>query len=313
MVVVINAIQSVLSIVLMISIGYILSHKGWFDEKTPKLFARLMIDISIPALMVSNILSSFDKDKLVSSGIGLVIPFAAISISYAISMVISRVFRIKHERRGTFQLLCAFSNTIFVGLPVAISLFGQESSAFVFLYYFANTTLFWTIGIYGIRQDSTEHREQLFTLSAFKKIFSPPFMGFLTGIILIMLRVKLPIFIMNAAKYMGNLSIPMSMIYIGMIIYSIGFKELKIDKDVIALLAGRFIITPVIVFVLLQFIPVPDLMRKVFIIVSAMPVMTQSAIVTQAYGGDNRYATVMVTVTTAASLIFIPFYMFLLS
>lgn len=310
--IVVNAIQSVLSIVLMISIGYILSHKGWFDEKTSKLFSRLMIEISIPALMISNLTSSFDREKLISAGIGLVIPFAAISASYIISIVVSKILKVKPGRQGAFQSLFAFSNTVFVGLPVAVALFGQESSAFVMLYYFANTTLFWTIGVYGIRRDSAETKEPLFTLTTIKKIFSPPLLGFLAAVVIIMFRIELPMFIMNAAKYMGNLSTPMSMIYIGMIIYSIGFKGIKLDKDMIALLIGRFVITPLLVFIMLQFIPVPDLMKKVFIIVSAMPVMTQNSIVIQAYKGDHKYATIMVTVTTAASLVFIPLYMYLL-
>lgn len=310
--IVINAIQSVLSIVLMIAIGYILSHKGWFDEKTSKLFSRLMIEISIPALMISNLTSSFDREKLVSAGMGLVIPFAAIIASYIISMIVAKIIKVRPERKGAFQSLFTFSNTIFVGLPVAVSLFGQESSAFVMLYYFANTTLFWIIGVYGIRQDSAEKKEPLFTVTTLKKIFSPPLLGFLAAVVIIMFRIELPMFIMNAAKYMGNLSTPMSMIYIGMIIYSIGFKGIKVDKDMIALLAGRFIITPFLVFIMLRLIPAPDLMRKVFIIVSSMPVMTQNSIVIQAYKGDHRYAAVMVTVTTAASLVFIPFYMYLL-
>jgi predicted permease len=59
-------------------------------------------------------------------------------------------------------------------------------------------------------------------------------------------------------------------------------------------------------------IPIPSLMTKVFIIQSAMPVIAQSAIAAKAYDSDYRYATVMVTVTTALSVLFIPVYMVLM-
>jgi predicted permease len=54
-------------------------------------------------------------------------------------------------------------------------------------------------------------------------------------------------------------------------------------------------------------------MTKVFIIQAAMPVITQSAIIAKAYGADYEYATVMVTVTTIISIVFIPIYMVLLN
>jgi len=54
-------------------------------------------------------------------------------------------------------------------------------------------------------------------------------------------------------------------------------------------------------------------MTKVFIIQSAMPIITQSAIAAKAYDVDYRYATVMVTVTTVLSILFIPVYMVLMS
>jgi predicted permease len=54
-------------------------------------------------------------------------------------------------------------------------------------------------------------------------------------------------------------------------------------------------------------------MVKVFIIQSAMPIIAQSAIIARAYEVDHHYATVMVTVTTILSVLFIPIYMVLMS
>ena len=54
-------------------------------------------------------------------------------------------------------------------------------------------------------------------------------------------------------------------------------------------------------------------MKKVFIIEASMPVMTQAAIVAQAYNADYKYATILGTLSTAASLVFIPIYMILFS
>jgi predicted permease len=52
-------------------------------------------------------------------------------------------------------------------------------------------------------------------IATLKKIFSPPLMGFVVGIIFVVLHIKLPSFIMSDLNYVGGLTIPMSMLFIG--------------------------------------------------------------------------------------------------
>lgn len=311
--VVMNAVQSALSIVIMVSIGYILSKKGWLDERVSSLFSKLLINIALPGMLFSNVMTSFNIDKLIQSGTGLIVAFISIVISYGASILVSRVLRISIKRRGTFQAMFTFSNTMFIGLPVNLAIFGEQSVPYALLYYLANTTLFWTIGIYNIRRDSLLKGESMFSIESIKKVFSPPLIAFFIAVILMVLRIKIPQFIMDTSKYMGNLSTPLSMLFIGSVIFSMGLKEIKFDKDAIALMTGRFIITPLLVIVFLCYFPVPELMRKVLVVQSAMPVLTQSAIASKAYNGDYKYAASMVTLTTGIGLIAIPFYVYLLT
>jgi len=59
--------------------------------------------------------------------------------------------------------------------------------------------------------------------------------------------------------------------------------------------------------------PLPTLMKQVFIIQSAMPVMTNAPVVAKLYGADSDYAAVMVTETTLATMIVIPILMVLMA
>ena len=54
-------------------------------------------------------------------------------------------------------------------------------------------------------------------------------------------------------------------------------------------------------------------MKNVFVIQAAMPVMTNTAIVSRGYNADYKYATVNTVMTTIASLLVIPIYMFILN
>ena len=98
--VVLNALGSVFSIVLMISAGCFLSHKGWFDEKTTKLFSKLVCNLAIPCLMISQFTESFDKDKLLNLSGGLFAPFISMAIGYLVAVIISKIIKVKKGRIG---------------------------------------------------------------------------------------------------------------------------------------------------------------------------------------------------------------------
>ncbi len=308
-----NGVQGVLSIILMIGIGYFLSFKGWFDQKSSKLISKLVVSVALPAYMISNLMGTYDKDKLLHLGNGLVVPFLTMGSCYLLGMILAKVLKLPENRRGTFTSMFALSNTIFVGLPVNLALFGDQSVPYVLLYYIGNTTLFWTIGTYGISRDGGKKDKGLFTLDNAKRIFSPPLTGFLIAVALILLGVTLPKSIMETCKYLGNMTTPLSMLFIGIVIHSVKLSEIRVDKGMVAVLVGRFIITPLVMIILCRGLALPLLMKKVFVVQAAMPVMTQTSIIAQTYGGDYEYAAVVTTVTTVVSLISIPLYMLLLN
>lgn len=311
--IVINALQSVLSIVIMIALGYWLTVKGMFDEGVAKLFTRLVVNVSLPAMMVYNLLAVFDRDKLYSAGIGIIIPFASMLICYGVAALTARLIRVRPERAGIFKAMFFASNTIFMGMPVNLALFGEQSTPYVLFYYAANTTLFWTIGIYGISGDKKGQRNRIFSPETLRRIFSPPIMGFAAGMLLVLLGVRLPAFLMDSCKYIGSLTTPLSLLFIGITFSSIRLSDIKPDLDMAAVLFGRFILAPLVIYALSLVLPIPSLMTKVFIIQAAMPVITQAAIAARAYEADYHYATVMVTVSTILSILSIPAYMVLMS
>lgn len=310
--VVLNAVQSVLSIVIIISVAYVLTGKGWFDNSTAKLFSKLVINISLPAMMLYNMLTSFDIDTFISAGNGLIIPVLSMLISFLISVLLVKIIKLNPKRIGLFQTMFFASNTIFMGMPINISLFGEESIPFVLLYYIANTTLFWTLGVSRIKRDGDIEQEKRDTTKKITKIFTPPLMGFTTALILIALDISLPKFAMESCKYIGNLTTPLSLFFIGITFHSLDIKNIRFSFDMVLLFIGRFVIAPTIVYIITLFLPIPSLMTKVFIIQSAMPIVTQAAIVSKSYKADYEYAAVMVATTTVASLIFIPLFMIIL-
>lgn len=303
-----NAVQSILSILLMISIGYILALKGWFKDEDSKLFSKIVINLSLPALMLSNMLENFTRENLTHAGKGILIPFMSMIVCYLISIVLANLLKIRPERKGTFICMFFLSNTIFIGLPVNLALFGDQSIPYVLYYYFSNTTIFWTLGVNIISKDGGTKKKILFNKEIFKRIFTPPLIGFILSLILILLRIHLPKFIIDSCKYLGNLTTPLSMLFIGIVISSINIKNIKFDKDMLWIIIGRFLVSPLVTYGFAIIFSAPLIMKNVFIIQAALPVMANTAIVTKEYDADYEYAAVMIAITTILSLVFIPIY-----
>jgi predicted permease len=304
-----HTIESIFSIVLMIMTGYFFTNKGWFDEQASKLFSRIINNIALPLYMIWNLMSTFNKDGLLHLAAGLLVPFSSMFACYIVSYGVSKLLKVKSNRQGTFRSMFFVSNTIFIGLPVNLALFGEQSVPYVLLYYIANTSLFWTIGASGIRNDGAVGQGETSVIEVVKKIFSPPLLGFLLAIALILGDLSLPRFILDTCKYLGNMTTPLSMLFIGIAIYGVKLKDIKLSKDMIAILLGRFVISPCLVIAITHFMPLPLLMKKVFIIQAMLPVMTQTAIIAKVYQADAEYAAIMTTVTTVLAVFVIPVYM----
>jgi malate permease and related proteins len=167
--------------------------------------------------------------------------------------------------------------------------------------------------VYSISRDGHDGSFHVFSAANLKRVFSPPLTAFLLAVVLILINVTLPKLVLDTCKIMGSMTTPVSMIFIGIVLYSVDWKTIRPNRDLFLVIAGRFVIAPFIIILLCRFVPLPLLMKKVFVIQASMPVMTQTSIIARAYHADYKYAAVITSVTTVASLATIPLYMFLMN
>ena len=144
---------------------------------------------------------------------------------------------------------------------------------------------------------------------ALGKLFSPPLLGFVLAVVLVALHIRLPKFIISTCAYLGNLTIPMSMLFIGIVLSNAGLSRIRFTRDAWGILLGRFLLAPLLMTILVLPSNMPLMMKQVFILQAAMPVMTNAPVVSRMYHADYNYAAIMVTETTTLSIIVIPILM----
>ena len=307
-----RSISGILVILGVILVGFVIGEKGWFDDKSRGLLAKLVTQVALPCYMLYTITQRFTAADLLIMLPALRFPALSMVILLGIATAEARIFAVRQDRRGLFISMFFNSNTIFVGLPINQALFGDASIPYVVIYYMCNTTFFWTLGTYLIQRDG-EGEAQFDLKTSLKKVFSPPLMGFLLGLVMVMLQIKLPAFLASDLQYLGNLTTPLSMIFIGLSVSHVGVKQLVLGKEQLLILLGRFLVAPLLMASIVYWLPLPSLMKQVFIIQSAMPVMTNAPVVARLYGADSDYAAVMVTETTLATMVVIPILMLLMA
>lgn len=304
-----QAYVKIFAIFALMFLGYFLSYKQWFSNRTADVFSKLVLNIALPFNMFLNMTANFSRDEFLTLFSGMIIPVISMTATFIISLLYRKLAKVTPSRQGTFTAMFTYSNTIFIGLPINLAIFGEKAIPYALLYYIVNTTFFWTLGIYEITQDNPDIEKARITfhpLVLLKKIFTPALLGFIIGLLWVLTTFDVPQFIASFGGYLADLTTPLSMFVIGIIIYFSGLKNLKMNKDIFGVLLGRFVFSPVIVWLLGFVFPVPPLMLAVFMIQSSMPVQNSIAILARNYNADEEFGASSLGYSVLVYLVYIP-------
>ncbi|WP_201307513.1 AEC family transporter [Companilactobacillus farciminis] len=310
----ITSLESVAEIVLVIALGYWLRGSGRLGDEFKGNISFIIMKIALPASIFVSVLKYLNRDKLASLSGGLVFTFASFTIGYIVAWILTKVFRIRKGRRGTFINMFVNANTIFIGLPLNMALFGDKSLPYFLIYYVMNTISTWAVGIFFISSDDPTVEKGEKKDFNWKKLLPAPLVGFLVSLVFLLLAIPVPEWINKTLDMVGGIVTPMSLIYIGIILADAGLKSIRFDRDTILALVGRFIVAPVIMIGIIlvggsMIGSMPQLESSSFIIQSAAPGLAVLPILVDQSHGDVDYATNLVTTSTVLFVIVVPILM----
>ena len=310
---VLDAFSGILTIFSVALLGYLLARGKYIPADGAAILPRCITNIALPPYLLRTVTTTFGRDQLVHLVYGALLPLLSIILAFGIAFLLARLLGLAKGRRGVFCTAFATSNTMNIGLPINIALFGEASLPYVLLYFFANIVFFWTVGNYAIARDGEGPPPALCSPDTVKRICSPPLIGFCGGLALVLLDLRLPVFLDKAFQYIGGMSMGLILIYLGFMLHDTMSRKYRMEKDALAILAGRFIISPLIIVLLASCVDIPDMMRNVYIIQSSLPVMVNLLLLAGHYKASPGFAAMIVGISTFSSIFVIPVYMLLLS
>lgn len=313
-----TSIQSVLEILLMIAIGYVGQQIGWFKDDFSPAISKLIMKVALPASIFMSMLERFKLKQLAQLWPGLVFCIVFVIVGFIIAFILGKLFRISRDRLGLFILGVNGANTVFIGMPLNQALFGDTATPYLLVFYIVNTITIWTVGVWIIAW--FDQQQQANVKINWAHFLPAPLWGFIIALPILWIdpnfESQMPSFISTVLTDVGGLVTPLSLIYIGIMLARFGLNNIRFERDLNLALLGRFVISPIIMYVVVVLaagmgLTVPALFSHTLIVQAATPALAVLPVLAGQYHQDVQYATNVVVATSVLFVVVVPVIMML--
>lgn len=306
-----HSVSSVTVILVLTAVGYFCSAAGWIGPETKSFLSKYTMRLALPIMCAYSIRSNLTLDLLAGSGALLAVPAVCSATLLLVSYGVGKLMRLHEKTLSVFTVMCSLSNSMFIGYAMCYELFGEPCTPYVMIYYLVNTSFMQLVGLTLIRRSGESGGHSVAqSIAAFFK--TPPVIGVIVGVALVVLDLHPPAIVMSCAKYINNTVTPIALLLSGHIIREIGIRNIRVDKKMSVAMIFRFLLSPALSMLMCIPLGVGNLGRSVLAVEAAMPVVTMTVVAASEYGADEQFAAQGVALSTLACFVVTPVLMVLL-
>lgn len=237
-----------------------------------------------------------------------------IYIAYIFGLCFSLVFivsmwsitmRYSVKERCALILSSCFMNNGNYGTPVLLVFFGSLGFDLGVIMMVLQQFVMSTVGIYYAAKGSA-HSDIVSQKDVIKKVIRMPVAyGAFAGIIFQLCHIPLSKSIMTSIGMIGDSSIVIIMIILGMQLAKIKITQLDYPKLSFALTA-RMVISPIVAFAMVYFMPLSPMYKQILIVLAAMPSAANTTLMSVQFDTHPELVSSATLVSTLLSLITLP-------
>lgn len=312
-------LQQILLMFLVILVGWIARRRGYISLSTTANLSRMLVDVIFPCMIIPQMLRTVTLETLRHSWYIPAIAVAVILLSAAIGLLVVP-FTARGPSRATALFLVAVPNWVYLPLPIAEALFGDQGVSAVLLFNVGAQAALWTLGV-GLLRGRAPDRSLLKAIA-----MSPGLVATAAGIGLALavpgagrlaegaggsLGFIAASSAVRAMALLGSVTIPLSLLLIGSELGGIRMGRSVFSGALAAVCAARLALAlPAVAGMILLLdragLAVPHVPRMVTYIVACMPVAISSSVMADRFGGDTRLAASSIFFTSFLSLVTVP-------
>ena len=294
-----SAIETtILSIIIMIGLGYFLKRIDFLSEKDIDPFNKIVMYILMPC-MIFHAIYGADLSLIPKLGI---LPFIILVSSFAtgiVSYFILKQFKLDDIKLWSVLVTVMIANTAFMGYPVTLGIYGQAGFLRAIFCDMATLCIFLILSFVLILKFGGTIK------TAVKKIaFFPPLWAVVLGLCFNWLNIPIGSVLDYTVNYLGQGAIPLIMVTLGL---SIDFSALSRSKSMIVFTSiMKLAFFPMVAFLIVNYLGLVNLEYSVAVVEAAMPSGMMSLLLSITYKLDYELTSDCILINTVISLITLP-------
>ncbi len=287
---------SVLTLFLLMSVGFLFGRMGLLSGDTLSQVSRILLYVVTPCIM----LTSFEVERTAENQAQLLAALAAMAGLYVAYMLLSQVLfpRAGEAHQGIMRFAAVYGNAGFMGLPLIQSVMGDEAMMVAVVGLGIFNAVSWTQGraLIGGRKE----------LSLKKLALNPGIIGFVGGLLLYFTGWRFPGSLDSAVAYLGSLNTPLAMVVIGGQMAQADLVKVFSTRKLYLVSAVKLLAVPMLTaLALLPFRPDP-VIYVAAVILAGCPTAGATSLFAQSMGKDAALAAQQVTLSTLLCVVTLP-------
>ena len=290
-------LNKIIGLFLIILIGVYGTKKEIINEEVNKGLRKILLEITLPLLIINSFTFTFDE----SMSKNVIMAFIYSAVFMLVGAIISYIFLfpLKSEKKKILHFANVFSNCGFIGFPLINSIYGAEGVVYTSIFNMIFTIALWTYGVMIFTNSISKEN--------IKKVFvNPAVIAVYIGIIIMIFKINLPLFIIDTSKIVGDMTAPISMIIVGSILSKVRIKDIFKEVSIYYGAVIKLIIIPSILYLMSFLIKDKSNVVNTIIILQGMPAAAMTSILAADYNKEKEYSAIVVFVTTLLSIVTIP-------
>lgn len=305
----INSIIFTVSIMLVyMMIGFALSKSKMVVVSHAKSMSAILIYILGPAMIINSFLGlTYSKENIIRIGIYFLISLMAQIVFFVmLYLVLHRKY--DDSKYRIMSIGGVLGNVGFLGMPVVASVFPNDPIVLVYssINVMSMNLIVFTIGTYMITNDKKY-------VSVRNAIINPTTIAIFIALPIFISGIHFPEEIENGIALLGKMVTPMCMLILGIRLSEAKMREIFSRFFVYVTCALKLIVYPLVVFLLVRWIPgIEDAAKTTVVVLAMMPAGAIIESLAELYECQQEFSANVVLLTTILSVITIPLMTYLL-
>jgi hypothetical protein len=287
-------VQSVITLFLMMSVGFILAKLGRLGGDALSQMSQLLLKIVAPCIVIGSLQVDFTQE-MVRTMATATVAFIGTYVLYGV-LVLFLFRRQPDQVKGVLRFGIMFGNVGFMGLPLITSALGEEATILCVMSLVVFNVANWTYGV-ALMGEKMSLRQAL---------LNPGVIGLVIGLFLFLLRISLPAPILNAVNYLGDLNTPLAMVVIGGQMAGADLIATFRQGRLYLAAAAKLLAMPVLTMLVLLPFQLDIKLYLTVVILSGCPTAGATSMFAQMFRCDTSSAAQLVTLSTLLSVVTLP-------